>query len=221
MPDLSVPQRFRAPLERLPALGAEKQGALLESLSAAPPLSSPRALAARITDSLGLSEDDADANVWALLSFAGQLANWPGEADELARSVANSSDLLLETEELREALAALLVGVVTSEAMLTAAKAADVITEYEHVFAGVRILTDLRPVFGDDPTVRAEGATITSTMKVDHYTDGRVRSVYVTLDRQDLEALRDSVERAIEKTDSLRSLMASIDLPLYRSESED
>jgi hypothetical protein len=72
-----------------------------------------------------------------------------------------------------------------------------------------------RPVFGSDPAVRPVGAVLTHTLKI-RYHEGDLRDhreFYVVLDSNDLDELRDIIQRAQTKDKSLRELLKSAQLP--------
>lgn len=214
-----IPARFRAPLERLATANAAERAGVREALRQAPPFSSSYDLEAAVAEGAQIEDDDAKSIIWALLSFASQLDSWEGESGEVARDAARSNDLALD-EDARVALTELLTELVTAEGLLTSAKASDVITEHEHMFSGVRVLTDLRPIFGEEASAEPAGMAIMSTMKIGHYTNGRERSLYLALDAEDLKQVRDAIDRALDKTESLRELMRDANLPIYRTESK-
>jgi hypothetical protein len=45
-----------------------------------------------------------------------------------------------------------------------------------------------------------------------------VQSIYIALDRRDLETLRDVVERAIQKTESLQGFLTGVGLAYFEDE---
>jgi hypothetical protein len=67
-------------------------------------------------------------------------------------------------------------------------------------------------VFPTDPARRPSGALILHTLKIDYYKDDNFASAYFVLDDVDLEKLRSSIERALEKSKSLGELLLSVDL---------
>lgn len=89
------------------------------------------------------------------------------------------------------------------------AKAASLSTEFERRFCTARILTDARPVFVESASSLPEAMMVTHTLRVTFHDDtGAMREVYVTMDDDDLDILRGLVDRAGEKSKSLRSLFA-------------
>lgn len=214
MPDIRVPRRFRAPLASLARLDKDRRQRLIRAYADAPAFADHVQLFDLTQEATGAETDVAIGMVSAVLSFTIQLSSWDAPPDRLAVDAARSADLDLNDEE-REQLADLLRELLASRALTTAAKGSDLVTEHEHVVSGIRILTDIRPVFGDDPAGEPEGVTISSTLKLSHYTDGREQSIYLVFDELDLRELKSQVDRALDKVESVRRLMARQDIPVY------
>lgn len=218
MADVLIPPRFREPLAALARLDAEQRSSLEAAYLKASPFPSHVELFNLTKGATGADDQLVLGIVSALLSFTVQLGGWDEPATAVARGAAESPQLNLDQAE-RNQLAELLEELLRSRALATAAKASDLVSEHEHVFSGIRILTDIRPIFGDDTAGEPDGVTIASTVKLDHYTDGNETSIYIAADEQDLQAIRDSVDRALDKVESMRRLMRKQGLPLYSTAS--
>jgi hypothetical protein len=177
-------------------------------------------LADRVSDATEVSHDEGLEIIFALLSFTVQLGAWDEPSSAVAKSVASSEDLELAEAD-RSSLHEILNQLLDAHSLSTAAKAADLIVEHEHVYNDIRVITDLRPVFGDDPTANPQGVTLSATLKLDHFTNGRINSLYVSVDEEDLRAIRDAVDRGLKKSKTMRELMKANDLPLYRADREE
>jgi hypothetical protein len=92
----------------------------------------------------------------------------------------------------------------TSRAIIAAAKTADLSYDFDNVFLGCRVLTDARPIFDDEKT-EIVGAVITQTLRLDHTNSAKERNSFsVILDREDLEQLKLSCEDALRKATVLQ-----------------
>jgi hypothetical protein len=81
----------------------------------------------------------------------------------------------------------------------------------ERTFCGAKILTDLRPVFPDDVRDGPDGFLITHRLKLGfHVNKGRHRDFYVSLDSEDLDSLREAIDRAEKKAQSLQKRLSEI-----------
>jgi hypothetical protein len=162
----------------------------------------------------GLTETSDDI-VEALISLTTLLPDEGGGATELAQDVAYSRDLELD-DEARETFAGRLQPMLEVESLALAAKASDLVTEYDRVFHDARVLTDLRPVFGKDPAEGPKAGTLIATLKIEyHPPQGGIDSEFYALEHADLIRLRDTLDRAIVKHTSMRSVMDTINLPYW------
>jgi hypothetical protein len=92
------------------------------------------------------------------------------------------------------------------------AKAHDVLLEHAHTFSGARILSDIRPVFGENVEEPPTAAVIVHMLNLVYYRNGEREEFVVALDTTDIQLLLDALERAKKKTDSLKSTIESTGL---------
>jgi hypothetical protein len=77
-------------------------------------------------------------------------------------------------------------------------------------------LTDVRAAFSDDASELPTGMTVLHTLQIGYHDDtGRHREFYVTLESDDLEGLRDAIDRAEMKKKALEELLAKADCRLF------
>jgi phytoene dehydrogenase-like protein len=80
-------------------------------------------------------------------------------------------------------------------------------SEYERKFCTARILTDARPVYTESPSSPPSAVMIMHSLRVTFHDDtGAMRETYIAMDDDDLETMRELVDRAEEKSKSLRSV---------------
>lgn len=77
----------------------------------------------------------------------------------------------------------------------------------EHLYCGAKILSDIRPFFGDDVADRPAAGVVTHTPKLTYHEEGEHKTFFLVLDRLDLENLQKTVERAQAKDTTLRVLL--------------
>jgi hypothetical protein len=137
-------------------------------------------------------------------------------ASDMAGGIVNSSLVSQsptfpqsEKEKLRNRLAQLLT---LDKSLGVTAKAFDVMTEHERIFCGARILSDIRPVFADNPE-SASAAMIIHNLQIGFHQDGKHQEFYVALDTDDIQKLKEVVERAEKKTIALKSLINKSEVP--------
>jgi hypothetical protein len=85
-------------------------------------------------------------------------------------------------------------------------KARELTYSHQHVLLGARLITDLRPVF-DAGATRINTMVLTHVLSVDYQDGQTVKRIEFALDAGDVAKLRQSVERAQQKTETARKLL--------------
>lgn len=87
------------------------------------------------------------------------------------------------------------------------ARAADLRLETANIFEGARLLTDLRPVFGQQHDAPLLGALIQNTLKITYWSEGKSSDIFLSLDRNDLKTLKEIIDRAENKSEKLADFL--------------
>lgn len=200
-PSVSIPPAFQRPFEEFVNLEPGTRRAVAEALSGGDPAFDTNELAARVSPHL-------DGNLVLAKNFVGMLQSL--YISQAARP--RQSQLILESlaevaeEQDRPALREDLEIILKEDSSLwISAKAKDVLTDNERTAHGARVFTDIRPVFGRDPTEEPVASVITHTLKF--LVIGEPDEWYATIHYSDLKDLRVAVDRAIKKEETLRSLL--------------
>jgi hypothetical protein len=160
------------------------------------------------------NKDDISAILRAAIAFYRLKESHKFTAQGAAEAIAKS-DLVAKSlpvdkiEILRKRLTSLLG---FDKSLGVTAKANDVMTEHERVFCSVRILSDIRPVFGEDKE-QASGAVVIHNLKIGFHQNGKHKELYFALDTRDIEMLRTAIERASRKTTALASILRKSEVP--------
>jgi hypothetical protein len=212
---LRIPPRYLPGLRAIAELSDEVIKDLQTALVDVPHSLTTERLAEHVAKAVPHISDRALETTEALLSLIALLPEDGGGASDLAKDVAHSEDLELADGE-RNPFAERLLRLLNLECLSLAARAYDIVTEYERVFHDARILTDMRPVFGPDTSQGPKAALLISTLKIDfHPPDGSLDSHFFALDYADLLRLRDTVERALSKHKSLRAMIKQTGIPYW------
>ena len=134
--------------------------------------------------------------------------------DRLAELIAESRDLAL-SPSLQSTTAERISRLIQMPAIASTARAVDIQTEHSKVFHDARIFSDVRPIFGEDPSVTPEGAVINEILKIEFFEVGGLGEIYLALDRADLLRLEQLVQRALAKTDTLRGVLETSGLKYF------
>lgn len=120
----------------------------------------------------------------------------------------SSEDHTLDLSESEEArFRARLKSLLSAESISLSGRARLVFTEHEHYLCYARIMTDVRPIFGESVEKQPIGATIVHTLKLAYHEAKEIREFFVALDGDSLDRLSDLIERAQRKATSLKSTM--------------
>lgn len=98
------------------------------------------------------------------------------------------------------------------------AKAQRLLFEHEKNLTGARIVTDLRPVFGDKVADGPAALIIIHELKLSYLEGSEIKDVFFAMDTKDLQVLMDVLERAKQKNETLKSLVTSANLPCIQAE---
>jgi len=131
---------------------------------------------------------------------------------ELVESVRENADPKISDEELpiiRQRFKDLL----SLQAMESISKAIGLQREEERIYCEAKIISDIRPVFGEDIKVKPVAATITHTLKISYHEDGDHKVFYIVLDEVDLDELEQIVKRAKTKAETLTKVLSDSKIP--------
>jgi len=137
-------------------------------------------------------------------------------AEGVARAMEESgSEQLRLLPEDRDSFMNRLAELLSVEQLDRAARAAILVTESEHSWRESRILTDIRPVFDpENPDASPRGTVILHTLKISYRADNIVKEFFVALDVDDVRQLREQLERADAKAESLKKwVLENPDVP--------
>jgi len=209
MPNLRVPPRHRAGFLAVKDFTKDEFANVAEALQGDTdaryvPINE---LTRSVTEAVPrLARRDGESIVQALLSLQTARAIHDNSLEEFASGIASSEDLDLAPEG-AQTLANRIQFLASIPALAVTAKALDVAQEHDRVFHRARVLTDIRPVFGDSALDPPLGAVVTHMLRIDAFRNGQAEDYYVALDNSDLIALREVVGRAVDKNKSLNRVL--------------
>jgi DNA-binding PucR family transcriptional regulator len=171
----------------------------------------------------GLSYEDKEQILDTLQSLHRVFANAEVSLDEFVKDICEfltsneSTEFHLPASEVEQA-SDRLKGFLGIEGLSRGAKARILRYEHERTLHDLRILTDARPVFGNDVAVRPDAAVIFHMLKIAYHGSRGVEQIYFSLDEGDLEELKKALLRAEAKAKSLREALAAGNIRVIDSE---
>jgi hypothetical protein len=98
------------------------------------------------------------------------------------------------------------------------AKAIHLLGDNEHSFHRARIVTDIRPVFGEDAAQGPSAAVIVQLLNLTYFAEDGSHSITIALDEQDLDNLGRALERAQNKYRALKKTLSEAKITLLGEE---
>jgi hypothetical protein len=206
---VTVPERHRRALSRLRDLPRPEADAFIAWIDELPSFLSVEQLGKRLRERLPSSlHEEADALLSALLTLRVQIRQLEWKVSKLAEAVSRAEGLAPPTpvgqRELKRRLQALL----SADAILTTASAADLLFQHDRPFRSARIVSDIRPVFTDNAAESPRGAVIIQMLQITAWSSGGgTETLSFALDEKDLLTLKRVVDRGIKKTKTLRDCL--------------
>jgi hypothetical protein len=87
-----------------------------------------------------------------------------------------------------------------------ASKAMDVMTDQDHIFCGLKVLSDIRPVFQNSPD-SISAAMVIHNMRIAYHQDGKHTEFSVAMNPEDIRKTIEVLERAEKKSKALKSFI--------------
>lgn len=213
---LNIPARSRAGVSKIRELDERTAHDIKAALDKVLYSSDPPSAAA--TDALASLSSTNPSEIREIATALGVLYSAKAQRDVSDEEIANDVCDILEAEsgELKLAPAERagfknkLLILLSADVFTLSSKAWDLATDDERTFCHARILTDLRPVFGTDVKDGPKAMIVVHILKLGYditANPDKHQDFYVTLDADDLQELRKTIERAEAKA---KSLAASI-----------
>jgi hypothetical protein len=149
--------------------------------------------------------EDSKALVFTFISFSNLLENevdFYRLASNLSSSYYNITGIEKEPDNKLEIN---LKKIFTkSHNLLITVKARDLALENENTLTGIKVISDIRPVFNFDLESQNRTALILHKMHFTFQKGSSNRDIFLTMDAEDLKIVSKSIERAIKKDEILR-----------------
>lgn len=214
---LRIPEDEYPVLSRMMRLSEQEAKDFAEALDAVPPTLLPSRFASNVRAHSGI--DQAFGMVIALINMSRSVDHLGITESEMVESVVDT----VKAEEredvqppdgnwdvLKERLQTFLsfehsVGFV--------AKASELSQENQRTFHEAQILTDVRPVFRKDPVQTPMGVIVTHQLRIGFHEDDRVVNFFVSLGAEDLQEIREVIDRAEVKAKTVTRTLAVLPMP--------
>jgi hypothetical protein len=223
-PRIRIPERYQAGIAKLITLPDDGIEELLSILNETPLSLNLDSIKDYIISQISsIPEDDIDEIISALDSLYIIQDELSAPIQEFSEQVlqamaeAENSVLHLESshhEHFKDRLTKLMNG----KLLRLVVKSRDILFEQERTFGSARVLSDIRTVFGDHTESAPDAAIIVHMLKIHYIQDNQHKEFFVALDTGDIDLLIDTLIRAQEKAETLKSLLAAANVPYINAE---
>ena len=156
-----------------------------------------------------------------LLTMRRSASAYSQSAQDFANTVA--TELLPDDDADKRAAAQSWIGrALTAASVQVTAKALEVTNEHPRLYAGSRVLSDIRALFVDEE-LAPRAAVVLHQLKLSYFvgSESLLEDFFLTMDCQDLEQLKATIERALQKHQKLVALADRSNLPVLNSKEYD
>lgn len=209
MHKIRIPNQHRAGIKLIASLSSDAVEALRRALEDHPTLDS--ADVSKHFEANGASLKDRRQIVEALLPLYLLKEDFNSSAEEMADTVSEAMSAHWEADVLphvESKLAANLRSLLDLQEVGLRARVRGLMVSDERTFCDVRIVTDLRPAFGRNAELGPLGVGIVHLLTLGYHSRGSSHLEFqISLSTSDLKNIRDAVERAQRKTESLKATL--------------
>lgn len=214
MAEITIPELYESGLAIIVGLSDDSVSELVFALETIPSKLFPYTLAHEIAHSVqSIPVDDLSEVIETLQSLYLTRVHHEVSAEEMADDIAEAATENGLSEQLRvsgldrDKLKDRLTRLLSIEALEILAKALGILRNNQTVFHEARIITEIRPVFGTSVEEPPPAAVILHMLNITcHGTEGH-KEFFIALDTDDLEVLRDVIDRAETKAESLKTML--------------
>ena len=212
MPEPSLPDAFVLALSALHEADEDEFKAVLGATEGLLGPSGMSDFAESVALAVGFDQWSAAVLLDVMLTIVRRLVEYSPAEDELLADLVASADLGLDDlsqAQLRDRIKA----IARQPQLGVLAKSLDLLRAHERLFLGAKILTDIRPVFGDDAAEGAKAAVLVHALRIDFLHAGERESIVMALEHRDLLGVEAEIDRALAKSASLRSVLDTAQIP--------
>lgn len=218
MPITTIPNSVRPGLKVLLSLTPEQASSLVHSLKTLPLDLTMDDLVTTLSATLApIKQADHRKLITAVFSLYTLQSRRETQSEQTASDVVDAATKLAEfrplvSGDVRQSAIDVMTKVLNIDEVQQRIKMLDVTNQYERRFHDIRILSDIRPVYGDNPAEPPSQLHVMHTIKLSFHDETSIKDIYVSVHPQDLPKLTEAIERAEAKQRSLQILISRFNL---------
>lgn len=213
MAKIQIPKPIEAGLAELFNLSDDVRLQLISEMSKHEPTLKLKTLVSNIKAKLGeIADQDIESIVSTIASLSFARMSMEKSVSEFSSDIVEA----LEESELkpqslddnsRAPFTRHIAELLDIPAIRISSKSDELLHQHEHALSKVRIITDIRPVFGGESTGAPEAAVLIHMLKITYIQEDGLKDFFVAMDSNDIKLLRDALDRAEKKAESLKSVL--------------
>ena len=211
---IRIPKEKIDSVAELYALSDQDRNALLNSLRQVEPGATPLdSFVESIKKLSDLSEETLVRLLTVLLNLsrAAHFGNSSIDSfvrEDVASAFASTGDERIRTDGAQwEKVRSFLIDALGTNSLSVTVKAKHLMTSESRLFLSVRIVSDIRLVFPEDPSLLPSAGMVIHSLKLDYLEDGERATAEFVLDREELLELKKVIERALVKDQTLDKVL--------------
>ena len=214
---LPVPSRYVPILNSVRMLSPSASEELIRALNSAEVTAEPQEMSDAITGSVpSITKGELDKLVDLLFSLYHvkefSELNKNSFVSELLETVRDRSEPKISDEEF-PAIRQRFNDLMSIKALESLSKTVALQREEERLYCDAKIISDIRPVFGDDVKQKPVSAAITHTLKIGYHENEEHKEFFIVLDGVDLDGLEKVIKRAKDKAETLTQVLSDSRIP--------
>lgn len=207
---LQIPHRFENSLVDFLSMSRDVRKIFMDAIQTAPIMLSQRKLAKHIAPKIEFDKNKIAGIVAMLASLYRTMEDTPidefvDDVYDAAITLEKISTIEIEWDDIKNDLKTALS---SDHTFGVTSKAMDILGHYPNTYCSSRLITDIRPVFGQDTNECPPASMVVHTLRISSHQETQgTTDYYVSLDSQDLKELRRIIERALKKETTLKSVI--------------
>jgi len=208
---LSIPKRQYGVLKKISELTDDQFNDLLIGLNSVESSISPLHLAKGLSEKTkAISSADIKYFVAMLCGLYSAKENNKKTAVEIAHDIRETVEeekpASFPPDKIQSFESRMVKLLTVDKAIAVTAKAHDIVTNHANIFCGVKVLSDIRPIFSASADV-VSAAVVVHALNISYHQAQEHKEFFVALDNADVSSLRAALERAEKKAKILASMI--------------
>jgi hypothetical protein len=218
---LSIPESSHEAVERLVSLDDKTAEQLLAGMSLKPHCLDLKCVFKQVSEKTGIARPEADELVRVLLSMYMVRYDQDLSVSEMISELRDAIESMdrpgLASAFAQPAIQSRFERLLSLESSFgMVVKGMALLRDHPCHFNAARIITDARPIFLGDVGKGPESFLVRHTLKLEVRENGEEKEWYLALDSDDLERLRNAIDRALAKEKTLTSALKAASFDVLR-----